>query len=542
MATTIGPIGMVFKGAYDAAVEYQLLNVVTSGGNSYMYKALTPGSGKPLPVAPAEATDYWGLIASRGEAIEMRLSDGYVQFRREGSSEAWQNLFSAADITPTFAVGTVTTGLPGTNAAVEDAGDPGAIVLNLTIPRGDTGGVSSVCGIAPDAQGNVVLTPADIGAAPAANAFKQYGVRWAHTNSSPILTRLGDAAGFANPVAAVGTGAGSSPFDNCYPWSAIRECNVSASGVVTAYKGDATFKRDGTAGDVMVEIPKFWVKVEHDASNLDWWIADGPLPGYTLHGAFKCGDRELDKIYVARYETSGAQATQASKSGIAPLVRITRNKFRTGAAAKGTGWSQWRVHDWMAVFMLLRVEFAHLNCQEKVGAGNSDTSEAIATGGTDAMVYHTGTGGTALTDNTAAIQYRGIENVWSNVWTFIDGFNLNALEAPYKSYICDTQANFADDTDVGYIRLSYALATAEGYQKKVGVDASHPWCNLPTEIGGSESTYLCDHYNQAAGAWRVGFVGGRWEHGSSCGAYLAVHHASSNAGTSFGSRLLWLPQ
>lgn len=137
MATTMGPIGMVFKGAYDAAVEYKLLNVVTSGGNSYMYRALTAGTGKPLPVAPAEATDYWGLIASRGEAIEMRMHEGYVQYRSEGSSEAWQNLFSAADITPTFAVGTVTTGAAGSAAAVEDVGEPGAPVLNFTIPKGD---------------------------------------------------------------------------------------------------------------------------------------------------------------------------------------------------------------------------------------------------------------------------------------------------------------------------------------------------------------------------------------------------------------------
>jgi hypothetical protein len=139
MATTMGPIGMVFKGAYDAAVEYQLLNVVTDGGNSYMYRALTAGTGKPLPVAPAETTDYWGLIASRGEAIEMRMHEGYVQYRREGSDDAWTNLLDAADITPTFEVGTVTTGEPGSDALVEDVGTPGAIVLNLTIPRGDTG-------------------------------------------------------------------------------------------------------------------------------------------------------------------------------------------------------------------------------------------------------------------------------------------------------------------------------------------------------------------------------------------------------------------
>jgi hypothetical protein len=46
---------------------------------------------------------------------------------------------------PNFSVGTVTTGAPGTSASVTDSGSDGDVVLNFTIPRGDTtSGVTSV--------------------------------------------------------------------------------------------------------------------------------------------------------------------------------------------------------------------------------------------------------------------------------------------------------------------------------------------------------------------------------------------------------------
>ena len=64
----------------------------------------------------------------------------------------------------------VKTGEPGTAASVKQTGTAEAPVIELTIPRGDTGSLGNLTinGKAPDAAGKVELTAADVGAASAA--------------------------------------------------------------------------------------------------------------------------------------------------------------------------------------------------------------------------------------------------------------------------------------------------------------------------------------------------------------------------------------
>ena len=63
----------------------------------------------------------------------------------------------------------VKTGEPGTAASVKQTGTAEAPVIELTIPRGDTGNLGNLTinGKAPDAAGKVTLTAADVGAASA---------------------------------------------------------------------------------------------------------------------------------------------------------------------------------------------------------------------------------------------------------------------------------------------------------------------------------------------------------------------------------------
>jgi hypothetical protein len=85
--------------------------------------------------------------------IEIRNNGTYIQYRYVGEVD-WINLVSLAEITgpqgpagdpgtpgtaATIAVGTTTTGAPGTNASVVNSGTPSAAVFDFTIPRGDVG-------------------------------------------------------------------------------------------------------------------------------------------------------------------------------------------------------------------------------------------------------------------------------------------------------------------------------------------------------------------------------------------------------------------
>ena len=68
---------------------------------------------------------------------------------------------------------------------------------------------------------------------------KIYGVSWAG-GTSPSMTRTDDSKSFTSPVIGKGATKGSSPFDNCYPWSKITTETIR--------------------GNVLVKIPKFWYK------------------------------------------------------------------------------------------------------------------------------------------------------------------------------------------------------------------------------------------------------------------------------------------
>lgn len=71
----------------------------------------------------------------------------------------------ATGATPKITV-KVVTGEPGTAASVAQSGTAEAPIITLTIPRGDTGSLGNltICGKAPDAEGKVMLTAADVGA------------------------------------------------------------------------------------------------------------------------------------------------------------------------------------------------------------------------------------------------------------------------------------------------------------------------------------------------------------------------------------------
>ncbi|MDD3231653.1 MAG: hypothetical protein PHE09_20965, partial [Oscillospiraceae bacterium] len=108
-------------------------------------------------------------------------------------------------------------------------------------------------------------------------AYVKYGVRWHKNQSSPTLERLYDSAGFTFS-ATNGSTTGSSDFDGKPIYKDMKLCNVQ-NGAVTAYEGEAGFIRDGTNGDVCVEIPKFYYQVTDTTDYRDYVISDGPLDG-----------------------------------------------------------------------------------------------------------------------------------------------------------------------------------------------------------------------------------------------------------------------
>lgn len=356
-----------------------------------------------------------------------------------------------------------------------------------------------------------------------------FGVRWNTGSSSTALSRLTQSNDpnshvtvdiSTEPSPAVGTGAGSSPFDSYAPWKDMEEYNI-VSNAVSYKRGASGFSRTGN--DTVVYIPEFWFKIVESGSYRYFYIANKAKDGFTKHpGSGK---------YVGRYNTISGHYT---KSGAAPLANLTRANFRTNAKSKG---SKWSVHDfasWNAVWLLYLVEFADWNSQAQIGRGNVDGSSLKNTGGTDSMSYHTGRA--SGTDGQTQVQYRHIEDPWGNIWEWIDGANFNNQAA----YICTTPANYADDTTTNYTSAGVTLCSS-GWIKGLGLSSAFPWAFLPNANGGSETTYIADYVNSYSG-WRVLMVGGYWSGGSYAGLfYFDANSSSSNTSSSIGARLLFHP-
>ena len=341
-----------------------------------------------------------------------------------------------------------------------------------------------------------------------------YGIKRDVTKQQTAWERTDDSIG-KTAKASVGTSAGHSDFDNCYPWSGMKRETIQNF-------------------NVMVKIPKFWFKRFKEGNIEHIQICDKQIEGFALHPAFNHANIPKDSIYIGAYITSNGHK---SKPNVAPLASQTRAQFRSGAKAKGTGWSLFDGSGLSALQMLYLVEFADNDSQKMIGRGWCDgNSGALNTGSCDKVPNLTGR--PAGTDGKTGVVYRGIEDPWGNVRQWCDGVNKN--DNVY--WICNDPSKYADDTSTGYTQLSFECSGG-GYIKEEGLDkGNNSHIMLPSNVtGGSETTYYCDYGYNSSG-WRVFSFGGHWADGSDDGLFYShLGAGSSTSSTIFGSRLLYIP-
>lgn len=387
--------------------------------------------------------------------------------------------------------------------------------------------------------------------------YNTAGVEWEVAQSTK-MTRLGTTVNKTE----------GSDFDSIYPYSEMKLCNVNDSGEITAYIGDSGFKRDGTNGQVMVKIPKFYYRHVYGeaAKKHQFWISEHPISGFKLHPAFMRAGVEKECIYMGAYKASidtsitktvtvkgenGEDKTLnvnalASVSGALPAVQKKRYEFRASAKARGDNWCIVDALARNAVALLYLVEYADTNSQSAIGAGVTDSTNtaAIASGGCD---YLNGASGNAVGDvGKVSVSYRGLEDLWGNVWEFIDGINIENSEK--QPYIADDNSNFADDTFTGvYTPSGVTLPSGNGYVRDFACSGDADWLLMPSaaeETGTGSSTYIPDYYYQNWGnsADKVALAGGIWHHGSYAGLFLwCVNVTSSRANLTVGARVLLIP-
>lgn len=364
-----------------------------------------------------------------------------------------------------------------------------------------------------------------------------FGVSWDSSNPSTALTRLTKANDpnklvtvdiTTEPVPAVGTGSGSSPFDSYMPWMGMEEYTLNnETGRVSAKKGDPGFTRTNINLPVMVKIPEFYYKIERVGSIFRYYVADGPVDGLSLHPG--SGDN-----YLGRYEAGEASSGTmgpilASYSGKTPSVSKTRSEFRDRARNMASGFQLRDIAAWCAYDLLYLVEYADWDSQKKIGPGIVNDTAAHKTGETDAMVYHTGR---AHSGDNAAVQYRGVENPWGNVREWVDGINIGERSV----YICTDPENYVDNTATNYPYSNIQIPRS-GWIKGLGFSSVFPWAFIPNATGGSSTSYITDYVGSDTG-WRGLYVGGSWSESFHAGLFLFLATSSSSfTSSNLGARL-----
>lgn len=390
-------------------------------------------------------------------------------------------------------------------------------------------------------------------------------------------------------------------FDGVQAFGGRKRCNVTDAGVVVAYHGDAGYSETGvltqaiTIGEgdaavtyaagtkvqVMVEQPKFYYKVVplelekieggkgFHMRKVRYYVSDTKKTGFKIHPAFVQNGVEKNFIYLSAYEGSlydtsaGAYilddaqvyasgdilssiANAKPASGLSQ--NLTRAVCRSLASARGAGWSQQTVQSVAATEILFLIEYASFDMQKHLGIGVSNKTDDGATSMTEITGATTNLGNASgSVNNTNGFNipsYRGEENIYGNIWKWVDGLNRHVKDGVNTIHVADH--GFTDNSDAApYEDVGFTPAIGEGYVSAFGYNEDFDWLFICSEHVGNSSLPVGDYYwntNQGV-EWTVAVLGGYWNDGSGCGGFCwSVLDASSYRNRAIGGRLLYVPQ
>lgn len=216
-----------------------------------------------------------------------------------------------------------------------------------------------------------------------------FGVNFSGSTSAG--TRVGAAKDFVF-TPGTDTSAGQNSFDAVYPWAGMRRCcctlNADGTVKVNAYKGQPGYIEDGTNGEVLVEIPLFYVSGMLDVAPS---ISMSMLPGYRAPRKFLNADGSLkQKCYVRAFPGSiGADGKLHSIAGAVPTGSQNITQFLAAARKWGETYSVGTSADFEVLAYLMVIVYGTRHAQSKINGCVS--------------LYGTNIAVAAATDNAASV-------------------------------------------------------------------------------------------------------------------------------------------
>lgn len=410
-----------------------------------------------------------------------------------------------------------------------------------------------------------------------------YGVEWDTTVADPACTRIG------NPLYHK-----QLPIQSQYKGCLVKngKINYYLDTNDWSMKADGTPSiLDGTDGDVMIHIPKFYGKSGSNGNKRWVRIATTKIDSSWV---------EIPEMFVSAYRIT--TYTDADKTKVASVVNTTANyrgganrsandqyldtdKFRTDLGKPRTNISRtamrvnannsgqellcYEYYKWVFYWAYV-IEYANFNSQKEF---NSElTSDGCHQGGLGSGLTTWDYGSwskynsnnpitpcgytnefgnfsgvkqilipqTQIDDSTTvnektlyANRWRGFENPFGDIWTNLDGIVLkrDSANAESKVYTTTDSSKFGDDTSV--MNVAGVEVAIDGYTKEF--DLRETGEIIPQLVGGSESTYKCDYHwcNAQSIDKRTLLVGSRTAYGGAAG--LGAFYSVDGVGCAFST-------
>ena len=306
---------------------------------------------------------------------------------------------------------------------------------------------------------------------------------------------------------------------------------------------DYTKQANGTTADrplgndTIVKFPIRGIKRWKNGSVSFLSITDNPnaeAQGF-IYTTFYYGNKRLTEFYLGAYDAYEANGKLYSYHDVAPKVNTTLTQFRNLAKARGAGYQL--VDGYMIDYLQACYLMVHksADCQTTVGMGISSGSAKVS-----GLADKFGMNNELATDEqkkaNGAVKCLGIENLWGNVWTWVDGMYIDNVYRIKKSNNPDIF------NDYGYGYKICGKGTEYGSSNgMLGNVSDVAWNDelgfYPTSVqGGGQNKFYCD------GLWQLSdkcaLFGGCYLNGLIVGVFCwDLGTTASGSAVYIGSRL-----
>jgi len=278
---------------------------------------------------------------------------------------------------------------------------------------------------------------------------------------------------------------------------------------------------------------------------IDWTVTGGDWGTNDAAGTVY-----IKQQAVANFQAEGVTGDVSgvcNATGVQVAESLIIGEARTYGEAQGEGWGQMGIWSLSAIKLLFIVEYGNMDSQTEIGRGVVDLAAGVgyagletAATGVDGNLDAAGTGVGTGPDGDVPATYRYMENLWGNVWFFIDGYN--AIDAEYRLIERSGLGTFADGLTT-YEASSMVPITTDGYIKNIEWDRVMKYLFIASDTTGGAAAYIPDYqYSHDAGETNILRAGGYWANGSTAGlGCLNSYDVASYDRRLFGARAEYLP-